>query len=112
MVSVNELRAQAAIEREAIGHNDVQEPKAITRQKPKPMAEEAYHGIAGDIVEAIAPHTEAYREALLIDALAQLGNAVGRGRLRSGHPGDVWRRHNGGHLHSGVYDHPDLVRHR
>lgn len=79
MVSVNELRAQAAIDREAIGHSDGQAGKTPVKQKPKPMAPEAYHGIVGEIVEAVAPHTEASREALLVDSLAQLGNAAGRG---------------------------------
>ena len=78
-MSVNEMRAQAAIEREAIGNDDNLELKALVRQKPKPMAEEAYHGTLGEIVKAIAPHTEASREALLLDALAQTGNAIGRG---------------------------------
>lgn len=77
MVSVDELRAQAAIEREAIGNG--QEPKALFKQKPKPMAEEAYWGVLGEIVETIAPHTEASREALLLDALAQTGNQIGCG---------------------------------
>ena len=79
MVSVNELRAQAEIEREAIGRDDGLERKAPIKQKPKAMAEEAYHGIAGEIVEAVAPYTEASKEALLVDALAQLGNQIGRG---------------------------------
>ena len=79
MVGVNELRAQVTIEREVIGHGDGQERKAPVKQKPKPMSLEAYHGIVGEIVDAVAPHTEASREALLVDALAQLGNVVNRG---------------------------------
>ena len=79
MLSVDHLRAQAAVEREAIGTGNGQERTAPVKQKPKPMAPEAYHGIVGEIVEAVAPHTEASREALLVDALAQLGNAIGRG---------------------------------
>lgn len=79
MVNVNELRAQAAIEREAIGNGDGQAPGLPVKAKPKPMAQEAFHGIVGEIVEAVAPHTESSAEALLVDALAQLGNVVGRG---------------------------------
>ena len=79
MVTVNEIRAQAAIEREAIGNVGVQQHSGPTRQKPKPMAEEAFMGVLGEIVESIGPHTEASKEALLIDALAQLGNQIGSG---------------------------------
>ena len=43
------------------------------------MAEEAYHGIVGAIVEDVAPYTGASKDALLVDAQAQLGNQIGRG---------------------------------
>lgn len=79
MVSVDKLRAQAAIDREAIGHSDGEERPSPVVKTPKPMASEAYHGIVGEIVETVAPHTEASREGLLVDALAQLGNSIGRG---------------------------------
>ncbi|HZA21186.1 MAG TPA: hypothetical protein VFA32_01020 [Dehalococcoidia bacterium] len=49
------------------------------RKWPDPMAEEAFHGLAGDVVRAIEPHTEASREALLITFLGAFGNAVGSG---------------------------------
>ena len=79
MVTVNEIRAQAAIEREAIGNVEVHQHSGLTRKKPKPMAQEAYYGILGEIVDTIGPHTESAPEALLIDALAQTGNQIGRG---------------------------------
>jgi hypothetical protein len=46
---------------------------------PDPMAEDAFHGLAGDVVRAIEPHTEASREALLINFLVAFGNAVDTG---------------------------------
>src|SRR5215472_15610619 len=47
---------------------------------PWPVMEaSAYHGLAGDIVRAISPHSEADPAALLIQLLASAGNAVGRG---------------------------------
>ncbi len=46
---------------------------------PAPLAEEAFHGLAGEIVRAIRPHTEADDAALLIHVLESFGNAVGRG---------------------------------
>ena len=45
---------------------------------PEPLAEEAFHGLAGDIVKAIEPHTEADPAALLFSQFALYGNVVGR----------------------------------
>jgi len=46
---------------------------------PDPPAPEAFHGLAGDIVRAIEPHTEADPVALLVQFLLAFGNAAGRG---------------------------------
>lgn len=46
---------------------------------PKPMAPEAYYGLAGDVVRGIEPHTEADPSALLVNFLVYFGNAVGNG---------------------------------
>jgi len=62
------------------------------------MAEEAYQGIVGEIVEDVAPYTEASKDALLVDAQAQLGNQIGRGT----HSYASGARH-------GVYDYLVLV---
>jgi len=43
------------------------------------MAEEAFTGLAGDIVRMIEPHTESDRAGLLLSAHAFFGNCVGRG---------------------------------
>jgi hypothetical protein len=43
------------------------------------LAEEALCGLAGDIVEAIEPHTEADPVAVLSSLLAAFSNAIGRG---------------------------------
>lgn len=51
-----------------------------TRQTwPEPLSEEAFHGLAGDVVEFIAPHSEADPAALLVQFLVAFGNAIGRG---------------------------------
>jgi hypothetical protein len=42
------------------------------------LAQEAFYGLAGDVVRAIEPHTEADPAALLINFLAYFGNAVDR----------------------------------
>jgi len=45
---------------------------------PDPPDEAAYHGLAGDVVRAIEPHTEAAPVALLAQFLVAFGNAAGR----------------------------------
>lgn len=45
---------------------------------PQPAAPQAYHGLAGEIVRMIEPHTEADPVALLIQFLVAFGNVVGR----------------------------------
>jgi len=45
---------------------------------PDPPARRAFHGLAGEIVGAIEPHTEADPVALLVQLLVAFGNAVGR----------------------------------
>jgi hypothetical protein len=42
------------------------------------MAAEAFHGLAGDVLRAIEPHTEADQAALLVQFLVMMGNAIGR----------------------------------
>jgi hypothetical protein len=52
--------------------------RSTERQWPKPPAEQAFHGIAGEIVRTIEPHTEADPSALLFQFLGGFGNLVGR----------------------------------
>ena len=54
-------------------------PIAAGPQWPKPMEPEAFHGLAGDIVRTIEPHSEADAAGLLVQLLIGLGNAIGRG---------------------------------
>lgn len=49
-----------------------------TNPWPSPLTEEAYHGLAGDIVRAIAPHTESDPASLMVQLLVAFGNVVGR----------------------------------
>jgi hypothetical protein len=46
---------------------------------PGPLEPAAFHGIAGDFVRLVAPHTEADPAALLVQLLVQFGNVIGRG---------------------------------
>ena len=48
-------------------------------EPPQPLAEAAYQGLAGEVVKAIDPHTEADPAAILAQLLAAVGNAAGRG---------------------------------
>lgn len=48
------------------------------RQPPAPMRLEAYYGLAGDVVRAIAPHTEADPDGILVQFLAIFGAYAGR----------------------------------
>jgi len=45
---------------------------------PQPLSKEAFHGLTGDIVRAIEPHTEADPAALMIQFLTTFGNVAGR----------------------------------
>ena len=45
---------------------------------PQPMDAKAFHGLAGEIVRRIEPHTEADPAALLFQLLAGFGNVIGR----------------------------------
>ena len=46
---------------------------------PEPITEEALHGLTGEIVRAIDPHTESDRAALLVQLLVAFSNVIGRG---------------------------------
>ena len=42
------------------------------------MGDDAYHGLAGEVVHTIEPHTEAHSVALLLQFLNLAGNVMGR----------------------------------
>ena len=50
-----------------------------TRVWPAPLNEAAFHGLTGELVRAITPHTEADPVSILITHLLYFGNVVGRG---------------------------------
>jgi len=79
---------------------------------PEPLAAEAFHGPAGEVVRLIGPHTEADPAALLVQFLAGFGSLAGRqayfmtdgarqrvnlyvvivGRTAKGRKGSAWNR--------------------
>ena len=60
----------------------IREPPSVPEGEfvswPEPPAEDAYYGLAGDIVRAIEPHTESDPVAILIQLLVAFGNMIGR----------------------------------
>lgn len=66
--------ARPAGESESVG----EDPAPFVAPWPK-LAAEALHGLAGDVVRAADPHTEADTVAVLVSFLVAVGNAIGRG---------------------------------
>lgn len=57
-------------------------PVAVPTDWPAPPAAPAWHGLAGDIARAAAPHTEADPVAILGQLLVAYGTLIGRGAHR------------------------------
>ena len=53
-------------------------PNSTRRRWPDPPPQEAFYGVAGDLVRTIDPHTEADRVAVLTQFLVGFGNLIGR----------------------------------
>lgn len=53
--------------------------KKANSKMPRPLADIAYHGVAGRIVRKIEPHTEASPAALLMTLLTFAGSMIGKG---------------------------------
>jgi hypothetical protein len=64
--------------KEGNGHDEAWIPPA-EQPWPAPLAEAAFHGIAGRIVRAIEPQSEADPVALLFQLLTGIGNVLGAG---------------------------------
>jgi hypothetical protein len=57
-----------------------EEPTYARYNWPEPLAPEAFHGLAGEVVQLIEPHSEGDPAALLVQFLVGFGNIVGRHR--------------------------------
>src|SRR5262249_52741086 len=53
-------------------------PSPPADEWPEPLGLAAYHGLAGEVVMAIEPHTESDSAAILFQFLAAAGSALGR----------------------------------
>lgn len=72
-------RAETALEKEApFVVNVVSVVNSPEYEAPRDVAEEAFYGLAGDIVRTLDPHTESAPIALLISFLIGIGNYIGR----------------------------------
>jgi hypothetical protein len=58
--------------------SDEIEPPIVVPNWPEPLDEAAFFGLAGEIVRAIEPHTEADPAAILMQLLIAYGNLIGR----------------------------------
>jgi hypothetical protein len=54
------------------------QPENGTAQWPEPLDQVAFHGVAGEIISLVAPHTESDPAALMIQLLVGAGNLFGR----------------------------------
>jgi hypothetical protein len=52
---------------------------------PAPMGEPAFRGLAGEVVQILEPQNEICREALLVQFLVSIGNAIGGGPHKGDH---------------------------
>jgi hypothetical protein len=55
------------------------EADSLATRWPAPLAPQAFHGVMGDLVRLIYPHTEADPVALLLSGLVAFGSVIGRG---------------------------------
>lgn len=76
-IDLSELLAEETV-RAAVAA-PVAEVRLQTPTWPEPLSNHAFHGLVGDIVRVIEPHSEADPVAVLIQFLAGIGNVVGAG---------------------------------
>jgi len=74
----NPVKAAMKIYQPTNGGGNGHQPEEHINQWPH-LSDEAFYGLAGEIVKAIAPHTEADPAGLLLQLLTAFGNVVGRG---------------------------------
>ncbi len=61
-----------------ISHNSLNSQYSTDENWVKPIGQEAYCGLAGDIIRIIEPNTEADPIAILVQLFAAFGNIIGR----------------------------------
>jgi hypothetical protein len=75
-------------------HNSLFSHPPQPNKWPEPLPQEAFHGLAGDVVLTLEPHTEADRAAILVQFLCAFGNVAGRQSYLQvegdRHPPQIW----------------------
>ena len=75
---MGESDAEAPLQDNDDGDNTSKSSQERVNKWPEPLDEAAFHGLTGQVVEVIKPHTEADPAALLTTFLNYFGNALGR----------------------------------
>lgn len=75
---VERLRKFLQVSPSLLSHSPLTSQRREEPEWPAPPDSAAFHGLAGQIVRAIEPHTEADPVALLVQLLAAFGNVIGR----------------------------------
>jgi len=93
-VIVEDPDTAAAFESLQLGRAGSNGSTSLLRVAHPVLAAEAFHGLAGDIVRTLEPHSEADPAALLVTTLATFGAMVGTGphAIAEGaqHPARIW----------------------
>ena len=81
MASKRDLLPQDMRERARVGDSAQRDGNAETASKPwwPELDDKALHGLTGEVILRMLPHTEADKVALVASLLAACGNAMGRG---------------------------------
>lgn len=82
--AVDPLRIESALQHlygdlhQKLSQRPAEVPEPPEVPWPEPLAEEALHGLAGDVVRAVEPHTESDPAAILGQFLLCFGSVIGR----------------------------------
>jgi hypothetical protein len=81
VASKRDLLPQDMRERARVGDDAQRDGNAETASKPSwpELDDKALHGLTGEVILRMLPHTEADKVALVASLLAACGNAMGRG---------------------------------
>ncbi len=78
MTSFDDLEVDLADVEASREGPEVERSRKKSAAWPDPLAPEAYHGLIGEIVRAIEPHTESDNAGLAIQLLIGFGSVIGR----------------------------------
>ncbi len=95
-LSLDEIEREGAPEHYAPSRSAVNGARRPTKAAdwPAPLNAAAFHGLAGEVVRTLEPHTEADPAAVLLQFLSAFGNASGRHSYMQvegdRHPPQIW----------------------